>query len=88
MKYGMYFGLAVLILSFGVTGCQQHNIRNTKGHEYGVPDNSIDGYAKSHGISRAEAAKRMRADLVPPGDSKTAPNTAETTAATLEPKNK
>jgi hypothetical protein len=74
MKHGFVFGLAVFALMVGVGGCQQQSIRDGKRHDYGAPADSLDGYAKSHGISREEAAKRMRAELVPPGDAAGTPS--------------
>jgi hypothetical protein len=44
-------------------------MKDAKGHEHGVPANSVDGYAKAHGVSREEAVRRMRDKLVPPSDS-------------------
>lgn len=73
MKQGLYLGLAIVALLLGDAGCRSRQFINLgqgkNGREHGVPANSIDGYAKAHGISRAEAAKRMRENLVPPGDS-------------------
>jgi hypothetical protein len=73
MKNGIVSGTAIVMLSLAAFGCQSRNFMNmgkdSKGREYGVPANTIDGYAKAHGISREEAAKRMRAELVQPSDS-------------------
>ena len=86
MKYGMYLGFAIIALIIVNTGCQSRRFervgKDANGHEYGVPADSIDGYAKTHGISREEAAKRMRASLVPPGDSHADKTPAETVAGT------
>ncbi len=72
MKCGMIWAITALTLAIAATGCQSRRFANmgkdANGHEYGVPANSIDGYAKAHGISRSEAAKRMRDELVPPSD--------------------
>jgi hypothetical protein len=57
------------------------------GHDTGVPADSIDGYAKAHGISREEAAKRMRAQLVPSGDSNAEKASYTATATMPEGKN-
>ncbi|MCC6125864.1 MAG: hypothetical protein IT426_12930 [Pirellulales bacterium] len=71
MKHGLYLGLAMIAILLVDAGCRTRQFTNLgkNGREYGAPANSIDGYAKAHGISRAEAAKRMRENLVPPGDS-------------------
>jgi hypothetical protein len=70
MKYGLFLSIAIVALTIINAGCQSRHFVNvgkdSKGNEYGVPANSIDGYAKSHGVSREEAVSRMRADLVPP----------------------
>jgi hypothetical protein len=56
MKYGVILGIVVFVS--GTFGCQsRHLMKNS--HENGTPANSIDGYAKEHGISRAEAVKRI-----------------------------
>jgi hypothetical protein len=68
MKYGMYLAAAIVSLTILIAGCQSRNLGLGKNSQksVGVPENSIDGYAKAHGISREEAAKRMREKLVPP----------------------
>lgn len=67
MKQGMLWLFLILALVAAPIGCQPRNVRN--GYGAATSDNTIDGYAQSHGISREEAAKRMRAQLVPPSDS-------------------
>jgi len=73
MKWGLSFGALLALSVFTGFGCQSRSFvsmgRDANGHDFAVPTNSIDGYAKEHGISREEAAKRMRAELVPPSDS-------------------
>jgi hypothetical protein len=90
MKYGMFWRIMVLVLFVSVLGCQSRslNSKSAYGHDTGTPTNSIDGYAKAHGISRAEAAKRMRSDLVPPSDSNVDKSPAATTAASTESQNR
>jgi hypothetical protein len=90
MKNGMVWGIMVLVLVFSVLGCQSRSLNSpsTYGHGSGTPANSIDGYAKAHGISRAEAAKRMRSDLVPPSDSNVDNSPTATTAASAESQNR
>ena len=92
MKNGMYLGFAIAALVFVNIGCHSRNFTNVgkgaNGHEYGVPADSIDGYAKAHGISREEAAKRMRAELVPPSNSNADMAPTETTAASSQHTNK
>jgi hypothetical protein len=87
MKSGMYFGLVIVAFMVISTGCQSRRFecigKGANGHEYAVPANSIDGYAKERGISRAEAAKRMRAEFVPPS-SESVENTPEETAAVMQ----
>jgi hypothetical protein len=69
MKKTCICGLALAVLALIQTGCQSRHFVNAgekNGHQYAVPANSIDGYAKAHGVSREEAAKRMRDQLVAP----------------------
>jgi hypothetical protein len=65
--------LLMLMFISSSVGCQNRYFTNvgndSYGNAYAAPSNSIDGYAKAHGVSRAEAVKRMREELVPPGDS-------------------
>jgi hypothetical protein len=86
MKQGMYLGLAIVALLLVDAGCRSRQFTNLgqgkNGREYGVPANSIDGYAKAHGVSRAEAAKRMRENLVPPGDPPADKSPVELSSAT------
>jgi hypothetical protein len=88
MKFGVYLGVTVLVLAPITMGCQSRRFasagKDARGHEYAVPANSIDGYAKAHGISRAEAAKRMRAEFVATSDAQAAKTPVETTEATPE----
>jgi hypothetical protein len=83
MKNGMYWGIAVFALATVLSGCQSRSFINvgedSKGNAYAVPANSVDGYAKAHGISRQEAAKRMREQFVPADDSQIAEKATETT---------
>jgi hypothetical protein len=82
MKYGMICGFMVSVLVFSVLGCQSRSLysKSAYGRDAGTAANSIDGYAKAHGISRAEAAKRMRAEFVPPTESNANNAPAATTA--------
>jgi hypothetical protein len=88
MKQGLYlvFVMAALMVLGG--GCRSRCFecvgKDARGHEYAVPADSIDGYAKAHGCSRAEAAKRMRAEFVPPSDSHVENVSATTTATKQE----
>ncbi len=88
MKKGVtpFFLFSMLVVC--EAGCGNRNFVNmgtdSHGHAYGVPSNSIDGYAKAHGISRAEAAKRMRQELVPPNDSHANDPPAQTVSAMPE----
>jgi hypothetical protein len=71
MKKVVFLGFIVLVLTIAIAGCRSRDVMSTKhssGGEWGAA-NSIDGYAKAHGISRAEAAKRMRDELVSPASS-------------------
>jgi hypothetical protein len=92
MKYGMYLWFVIVALAILPAGCQSRNFmtngKKAKGDDHGIPANSVDGYAKAHGISREEAAKRMRAEFVPPGDPNTEKFPVEMTSASSEHINK
>jgi hypothetical protein len=84
MKHGIFLGIMVVALTVAIVGCRSRDVMSTKrssGGEWGAA-NSIDGYAKAHGISRAEAAKRMRDELVSPSSSVPSQGSPETVART------
>jgi hypothetical protein len=89
MRNGIVW-VAIILLFVGVFGCHPRNTKSSQGSGgyAGTPANSIDGYAKEHGISREEAAKRMRAQLVPPGESNAERSPIATSTANSETQNK
>jgi hypothetical protein len=87
MRNGIVW-VAIVLVCVSVFGCHPRDTRSGQGGYSGMPANSIDGYAKEHGISRAEAAKRMRAQLVPPGDSNAEKSPIVANTANSETQNK
>jgi hypothetical protein len=92
MKNGIIFGVVAISLILGNAGCRSRCFesigKDRHGNEHGVPSNSIDGYAKAHGVTRAEAAKRMREEMAPPSPYGAPQPSAEMTATTSENVNK
>jgi hypothetical protein len=87
MKNGILWAAVVFSMIFGGTGCRSGMLnlgRNHQSHDRSIPPNSIDGYAKAHGITRAEAAKRMREKMAPPSTYGTSQPSAEVAATPSE----
>lgn len=80
--------VAIVLVCVSLFGCHPRNTRSGQSGYAGMPSNSIDGYAKEHGISRAEAAKRMRAQLVPPGEVNAERSPVNTSTVNSETQNK
>jgi hypothetical protein len=87
MKHGLFLALVACTLVLSAAGCQSRSTRHRDTGAWGET-NTIDGYAKVHGITRQEAAKRMREQMVPPPAFDSHQPSAETAAATPETVNK
>ncbi len=57
--------VALLMLLFLMNGCSSGQTFTNLGNGVGISSESIDAYAKAHGVTRAEAKQRMAAELKP-----------------------
>jgi hypothetical protein len=87
MKHALLLALVACALALTAVGCHSRNTRHRDSGQWGET-NTIDGYAKVHGITRKEAAKRMREQMLPPPTFDAHQPPPETAAATPETTNR